>query len=56
MYHTILQARYVLEKSVKEIAEDLGIPQNHARTALSRARKKLKKAYELKAQQPVSMR
>lgn len=52
----LLEARYVLEKSVKEIAEDLGIPQNHVRTALSRARKKLKKAYELKAQQPVSMR
>ena len=51
----LLDARYILEKPVKEIAEDLGISPNHVRTALSRARKKLKKKYELKAQQPANL-
>lgn len=51
-----LEARYVLEKSIKEIAEDLGIQQNSARTHLSRARSKLKSKFELKAQQAPSVR
>lgn len=52
----LLEARYVLEKSVKEIAEDLGIQQNCARTNLSRARNKLKTKYELTAKQRMASR
>ena len=42
----LLEARYVLEKSTKEIAEDLGIQSNSARVYISRARTKLRKEYE----------
>lgn len=52
----LLEARYVLEKPTKEIADDLGIPQNCARVHLSRARSKLRRKYELKAQQSASLR
>ena len=44
-----LEARYVLEKPVKEIAEDLDIQANCARSYLSRARNKLKESYARKA-------
>lgn len=47
----LLEARYVLEKSVKEIAKDLGIQPNCARSNLSRARTKLKNKFEQIAQE-----
>lgn len=52
----LLEAKYVLEKSTKEIAADLGITQNTARVHLSRARAKLKKKYEIKMQRSTALR
>lgn len=52
----LLEAKYVLEKTTKEIAADLGIQPNSARVHLSRARTKLRKKYEIKMQQSVSLR
>jgi len=51
----LLEAKYVLEKPTKEIANDLGVQQNCVRAHLSRARGKLKKKFDLVLQQPASL-
>jgi len=51
-----LEARYTLEKPIKEIVKDLGIQENNARAMLSRSRNKLKAKFDLKSKQSVSMR
>ncbi len=52
----LLDARYVLEKSIKEIAKDLEIQPNCARTHLSRARNKLRQRYHAMEETPCAMR
>lgn len=42
----LLRARYVLKKSGKEMAADLGIPADNVRMAVVRAKRKAKKAME----------
>ena len=44
----ILRARYILNKSGKEIASDLNMPQNNVRMAIVRAKQKARKAMALR--------
>lgn len=49
----LLSAKYILDKSANEIAEDLGMPSNNVRMALVRAKQKARKAMAaLEANQP----